>query len=452
VYRAVSETSWAVMSELKDCGLMSELSSGGMIVHTDLIPPGSDLHSTLVVACPPFNRFLRHERVPFISYPYEWSAGMVADAAVLQLELQSKLLLTGFSLKDASIYNTQFINGRPVFIDLPSIEKAPRLDLWVAYGQFCRHFLFPLILKYFQMIDFRGYFLSNLDGLDVESVYRALGWTRRLRPMLFVDVFLQRQFQTSGQRNVETTRKRVGPGSGSGRMASNAFVQIANLDRLIRKIKRLKMKTDFSGNWIDYAESNSYSESAETIKKQLVADFLKAQRPKRLLDLGCNTGTYSLMAHQAGAQVVAVDADEACVDKFYRKVHAQSLNIQPLCMDCASPSPGIGFMNQERKPFLNRAEFDAVLALAVLHHLLITSRIPLEATSIMFSKLTSRWLIMEFVGREDVMFKHLLALREDIYKDVTREHFETVYSRLFHIHEKHEIPDTDRVLYICERK
>jgi len=184
---------------------------------------------------------------------------------------------------------------------------------------------------------------------------------------------------------------------------------------------------------------------------EFVQRFLGQFRPPTVLDLGCNTGAYSRLAAAAGSLVVAADADADSVDVLYREQKDAAAHVLPLRLDIASPSPAVGYMNCERSAFLDRADFDAVFALALLHHLLIISRIPLSATASMFSALTQRWLVIEFVGRSDPMFQHLLALREDIYAEITSEHFEKGYSQHFTIIERQHIPDTDRLLYVLER-
>ncbi len=450
VFRGVSRETWSTMLELRNSGLLEDLINRGLVVRTELIDETGEQHRALQAAQPAFPHFMKHERVPFISYPHEWPRRMIADAALSQLALQRRLIAKGFSLKDASIYNTQFIKGRPVFIDLPSIEHPARMDLWIAYGQFCRHFLFPLILAHHRSIDLGGYYLGNMDGMSVESVYKILGGWRSATPSLLVDVFLQRHLQSYGQKHMDVTRRRTTtPGH---QQPGDTSAQRINLDRLNRKVRKLRNKRDATGHWVGYATNNTYSDEADTAKKMFIQRFAEANKPRQVLDLGCNTGTYSRIAATAGAFVVAADIDPECADHLYEQVNRESLNILPICLDCANPSPGIGFMNRERASFLDRARFDAVFGLALLHHLLITSRIPLPATRDFFAALTKRWLVLEFVGRSDSMFQHLLALREDIYGNISRQNFEAVYSERFNILERQELPGSDRCLYLLERK
>ena len=48
---------------------------------------------------------LEVERIPWISYPYEWSFYQLRDAARLTLDIQKAALSAGMTLKDASAYN-----------------------------------------------------------------------------------------------------------------------------------------------------------------------------------------------------------------------------------------------------------------------------------------------------------------------------------------------------------
>jgi len=79
---------------------------------------------------------LRHERIPFVSYPYEWTFSMLRDAALLQLDLNLAALEEGMILKDSTPYNVQFRGSKPVFVDIGSFERLREGAPWVGYRQF----------------------------------------------------------------------------------------------------------------------------------------------------------------------------------------------------------------------------------------------------------------------------------------------------------------------------
>ncbi len=117
---------------------------------------------------------IRPSQIPFISYPYEWSFSQLKDAALLTLNIQNIALEYNMSLKDASAYNVQFNDGKPIFIDTLSFEKYKANQPWVAYQQFCEHFLAPLVLM--SRVDMRlnKLLCTNIDGIPIEIASKLL--------------------------------------------------------------------------------------------------------------------------------------------------------------------------------------------------------------------------------------------------------------------------------------
>lgn len=455
VYRSVDAKTFALMTQLADKGVFGSLIRSGYLIDTTLVRP-SDTDAEALHPLVPGVELLRHQTVPFISYPCEWTFSMLADAGVHQLSLQLKLLEYGYSLKDASAYNTQFLGARPVFIDVASIEVPARKDLWIAYGQFCRMFLFPLLLSQYRCVDTKGYFLSHIDGMDVDSVCRILGRFSSLRPRLFVDVFLQRLLQEHGTGKV-TLHKDSRAGGPTRHREGDSTGQKLNLRRLLRKIEGLAAAKKRTSAWSGYALQNSYSSEAEKEKVSFVSQVMDERRPQVVLDIGCNTGVYSMIAVKSGARTISIDCDHDCVDALYRTAKTEKLDILPLWVDIANPTPGAGFRNIERRSLLDRiqdagGQCDCVLALALVHHLLVTSRIPLHEVSRLLADLTRRWLIVEFVPVDDPMFQQLLALRENIYGCLTKEYFEQTMSADFQIVAERKLSGSSRVLYLMEKR
>jgi SAM-dependent methyltransferase len=447
VYRAIDSATHALMAQIESSGLLKELVSSSLIIGTRVLNDSATCEELRKIV-PEGECFLRHERVPVVSYPYEWTSSMIADAAILQLRLQAELLGKGYALKDASAYNVQFVGSKPVFIDVPSIEKPARLDIWIAYGQFCRMFLFPLILRKLRSYSTKAYYATNIDGMDVEEVYAVLGMGGALRPCAFTDVFLQKALRghsvSRGQRVEKDLVKST--------KQSDPAVQVLNLKRIMKSVRRLGRPSRKSGHWVDYASDNSYSASAEKAKAEFTRSFLEEHRPQTVLDLGCNTGTYSMLAADAGSRVVAVDSDHECINALYSSLREHPRDILPLWIDLCNPSPGLGYRNKERRPFLERTRSDCVFAFALVHHLLVTSRIPLhEIRDLMFS-LTNKWLLIEFVAVADDMFQQLLSLRENIYGEFTQESFEQAFDVSFRLADKTDLAGTRRSLYAFEKK
>jgi SAM-dependent methyltransferase len=446
IYRVLDESTFSFMLEIEKKGLLNRLKENGYIIPTELVHQGTPLYKTLKDILPHERHFLHHMKVPVISYPYEWTFSMLADAAKLQLSLQLELIEEGFSLKDSSAFNVQFIHCKPVFIDILSIEKPRLKNVWIAYGQFCQMHLFPLLLKRYGNIGLKNYFMGNIDGLSVEEVFRILGFFKSMRPALFIDVFLQSFFQSAASKKTPEIKKKLEQGG------SSTAPQVMNIKRMIRKIDKLMRENKHRGYWKEYVKTKTYSAETELEKVNYLKDFLQEHSPGEVLDLGSNTGQYSLLASRSGADVIAIDSDHDCVDLLYQQAKKENAKILPLWVDIANPSPALGFCHQERKSFMERIKADAVFALALIHHMLITSRIPLPAICDFFYDLTKSYMVIEFVGRRDEMFQQLLALREDIYGDISRESFLETFSKKFELVREQKIAKTQRVLFTFRKK
>ncbi len=444
-YRALDAASFSLVQQLDHQGILGDLSAQGHLINTRTIASDDPIFTTLQSQLPGELHFLRHETVPVITYPYEWSFSMLADAAQLQLTLQLYLIERGYSLKDASAFNVQFLNGRPVFIDILSIEKPRRRDVWIAYGQFCQMHLFPLLLKRYLNLSTRGYFLDNINGLPVEDVYRMFGRWSALKPALFMDVFLQSYFQKSAAGNITPLKQKL------AQEESGADAQTINLNRLARKIRKLARARKTESRWSDYITTHTYTPEAEAEKVRYIQEFLTRHAPRTVLDLGCNTGRYSLLASQSGARVVAIDSDHDSVDLLYQHARKEQADVLPLWVDIANPTPAVGFRNLERKRFLDRVKGEAVFALALIHHLLITSRIPLDAICELFYDLTEAYVVVEFIDREDEMFQSLLALREDIYGTISRDVFLAAFTKKFDLVQQYDLSNSRRTLFTFKK-
>ena len=462
VYRGLDEASHEVLRELTERGLLARLMAEGVLVDTEPVP-GGPLQDTLADAQPPFRHFLRHQSIPALSWPFEWTVSMLADAGLLTLDLQLRLLEAGCSLKDASAYNVQFAGGRPTFIDLGSIERPGRLDVWIALGQFSQMFTFPLLLCRSAGWDLRSYFLGSLGGRDAGQVAAAFGRCGWLRPGLLWDVTLPALLTRWAAR-----RKGLAPqvpvplpgqkGTGTSRCSepvpicpTSSMAQVLNLKRLRRKIARLAAGYRPRGAWSRYAQTCDYPQAAHEAKFARVERFLRETHPLRVLDLGCNTGEYSRLAARCGAQVVAVDADHDAVELLYRRLRAEPAAITPAVVDLCQPSPGMGFMNSERSPWLDRAAADCVLALALMHHLVLSGNLSLAALRDLLFTLSRRHVVLEFVPTDDAMFRRLVEFRADGFDDLTLERCREVFCRRFHLLAEEPLPGTKRTLLFFQK-
>lgn len=389
------------------------------------------------------------ERLPFISYPYEWCFSQLQEAALLTLDLQKKALSQGFSLRDATAYNVQFQGVNPIFIDHLSFESLRPEAPWDAYRQFCSHFLAPLALMAYG--DIRAGLLSRLwiDGLPLDFTSGCLPWRARLRPALLFHIFLHARFQN---KYADTRR--------SAEKAKALKVSDKNrralLDSLIATVQALRLPGNLRTEWGDYYSDTNYSDKADSRKAEIVGQVLETGAKRRIgADLGANTGRYSQIMAQSHDFVISADIDPLAVERHYKVLKGNGVrNILPLVVDLSNPSPALGCNNRERQSFFARSEYDTVLALALIHHLSISAGLPFEQTAQMFQRLLkpNGRLVLEFVPKEDSQVQRLLASREDIFSDYSLEGLEKGYAPFFEREALINIEGSSRIIILMKKK
>jgi hypothetical protein len=387
-------------------------------------------------------KILRPEPITTISYPYEWCFSQLQDAARLTLRIQKRALTRGMSLKDCSAYNIQFQEGRPVLIDTLSFERYEEGRPWVAYRQFCQHFLAPLALMAYTDVRLSQLLRVFIDGLPLDLTSRLLPWRTRVVLPLLVHVHLHAAAQ---KRYANAVVSQVSHGR---QMSKTALLGL--VDGLRRAVMKLRWKSASIG-WADYYDTNAYSADALAAKKAVVAGFIESARPTSVWDLGANTGQFSRLASDRGIPTVAFDLDPAAVELDYQECRSKGeRRLLPLVLDLTNPSPSLGWNNEERSSMFERGPADMVLALALIHHLIISNNVPLVDLAAFFSRLCN-WLVIEYVPKDDPQVARLLANRKDIFDDYTPETFERVFATCFTIRGVEALPDSGRKLYLMSR-
>lgn len=388
--------------------------------------------------------FLEHERIPVISYPYEWTFGMFRDAAMLQLDLVEAAIQEGMTLKDASPYNIQFFAGKPVFIDIPSFETLPVGTPWVGYRQFCEMFLFPLMLQAYKGIHIQPMMRAGIDGVNLQTAARMFSFRDRFRSGVLTHVWLQAKLDSrygNTQKNVRTDLKSAG---------FNKELILAN----VRKLRKLLAKLDWQGEgseWGSYDAFHNYSESDHELKESFIEDCVKASQANVVWDIGCNTGQFSKIAARHAPLVLAMDLDHFAVERLYREIMEKDLGgILPLVQNIADPSPNWGWRNRERVDLQTRAQPDLLLCLALIHHVVISANVPMAEFVDSLSDLSDQ-LVIEYVSRSDDKVKALLRNKEDKYSDYSREGLENELSRHYEILKRQELESGNRYLYWCRK-
>jgi hypothetical protein len=426
---------------LMGSGLYQALVGAGLLVSHEEV-------DTSLAASEGAHRVLRPERIPFVSYPYEWSFGQLKDAALATLHIQKMAMDHGMSLRDASAFNIQFAAGRPALIDTLSFERLPEGRPWVAYRQFSQHFLAPLALATYRDIRLTQLSRVHIDGIPLDLAAGLLPLRARFRVPLFLHVFLHARSQVRHEADSAGTDTEK---SRRGRPFSlQAFRGlVASLEKAVTKLTWKPRRSPWAGY---YAEAESYSAEAIEHKQRLVEALLDRTHGRTAWDLGANTGLFSRIAAAKGMQTIAFDLDPAAVEANYQRVVRDGeANLLPLVMDLVNPSPGLGWENRERQSLAERGPVDVLLALALVHHLAIGNNVPMDRLAGFLRNLCT-WLIVEFVPKSDPKVGGLLALREDVFPHYTQEGFERAFGEAFTVQAAEQIKDSDRMMYLMRAK
>ena len=444
LYRQVNEAYREHYDHLMSSGLYDTLcASGQMVSHTEEEVPASipDLAY----------KMLRPEVIPFISYPYEWPFSALKNAALMTLDIQDVALNHGMILKDASAYNIQFVDGKPIFIDTLSFERYREGEPWIAYGQFCQHFLAPLALMSYCDVRLLRLMRVFIDGVALDLASRLLPFQTRFRLGLLIHIHMHAKTQL---RHNDTGRDPKMDGDtqrkpASGKVSLQALRGV--VDNLRSAITKLEWKPTGT-EWGEYYEDTNYSSEAEGNKERLVQQLIERVQPEMVWDLGANTGRFSRLASQSDIPTVAFDIDPAAVEKnFLACIRDGDRNMLPLVLDLTNPSPSIGWRNIERDSLIDRGPAPLVLALALVHHLAISNNVPLPNLAAFFAGIC-RSLVIEFVPKCDSQVRRLLATRDDIFPDYTPAGFEQAFAPFFTIEESVPVEGSDRLLFLMHSK
>jgi hypothetical protein len=383
------------------------------------------------------------ERVELITYPWEWSFSQLRDAALLTLEAQERAAAAGFTLRDSSAFNVQFVRGRPILIDTLSFEPATPDEPWLPYRQFCGQFLAPLALMAYCDVRLGLLMRPMPGGIPLDLASALLPARTRLSTRLGPHIHLHARAQARPVSHESAQRDRAGRVSPLGKRAL--------IDHLRRTVEGMR-KPHTSTPWSAYETTSTYSNAAAESKLRLVKDLLEQVPGGWVWDVGANRGWFSLAAAQMGRKVVALDRDAGAADVLYRHVRSSGEErVLPLVMDIGNPTPGVGWALEDYQSLFDRCNADVVLALALIHHLAIGRNIPLDRISALFARL-AEWLVIEWVPKEDPMVVAMLAHREDIFGEYDEVAFKRAFGADFSFERSEPIPDSGRVLHLLRRR
>lgn len=435
LYRQINRGYREDYERLIKSGLYKELTTKGLLISHSR----ADIEPCIEDCC-----YMTIEPVfiPFISYPYEWCFSQLKGAALATLEIQKTALSKDMSLKDASAYNIQFLDGKPVLIDTLSFERYKEGRPWIAYSQFCRHFLAPLELMARKDIRM-GLLLKNfIDGIPLDLAGSLLPFSARFHFGSMMHIHLHARSERKYEKE-EIAFEEV-----KGLSRKSLLALIESLESAVRKLRWKPGGTE----WAEYYDETNYSDEAFENKKRIVGEFLSRAGAREVWDIGGNDGTFSRIAVGLGADTVCMDVDPACVEKNYLKcVNEGEKKLLPLVVDLFNPSPPIGWRAEERMSIFERGPVQTVLALALIHHLMISNNVPMPMVASFFADLTET-LIIEFVPKSDSQVQRLLVTREDIFEDYNIECFLTEFGEFFDIEARENVVPSERTIFLMRRK
>ena len=431
VLRALSDDGLADWQALAGSRLFAEAVAEGKLVETSVAEAPIDGAAAV----------LEHARVPFVSYPYEWTFAMLRDAALLQLELLRRALDENLILKDSSSYNVQFRGAKPVFIDIGSFERLREGEPWAGYRQFCMLYLNPLLLQAYKGVDFRPWLRGSLAGITPADARHVLTGRDVFRRGVLTNVALHARLERKhdeSSRDVKTELKRAG---------FKKELIVANVRRLEKLVRRLEWKPGAS-EWSDYEATTSYDAADAARKEEFVREVVHMREWNRVWDIGCNEGRHSRIAAENSRYVVALDGDAAVVDRLYRSLAAAGeARILPLAVDVTDPSPALGWHGLERQTLDARGKPELTLCLAVLHHVVMSGNVPV-AEFLSWLRELGTALVIEFPTRDDPRVAALLQRKkEGAHPDYDRQAFERELADRFDIVRTEELASGTRILH-----
>lgn len=437
VLRGLNTRGAGIYEQLEKQAFFNEWLQAGKIIHTGRAPDGDD--GAAALSGGGWAMALVHQRIPFVSYAYEWPFAMLKDAALLHLDLLAESIANGWILKDATPYNIQWLGARPVFIDIPSLQPRPADALWSGYRQFCMNFLFPLMLKAHLNINYLPLLRAELDGITAADVRRYFSGHHLFKKGVLPHVVFPAWAEAAAIKH-EARAKNISP---SRQSATIVLGLVRGLQNTVGRLSSPPARTV----WSDYEKTHSYNDTDAAAKKDFVRRCAAGQRWRLAWDLGCNTGVYAAVCAEYADYVVATDGDHDAVENLYLAQRAQNnKNILPLIMNLANMSPGQGWAGKERAAFERRGSPDLVMCLALIHHLRITANIPLTLILDWLRELNAA-LIIEFVGRDDEMTQKLLHGKSETYDDYNQAAFEAAVTERFIIARTAKLKNGMRQLY-----
>jgi len=431
VYRQVNTSYLDHYKHLMSSGLYDQLTKKGWLIkHEEVAHFSSGKPDAPIILLP--------EQIPLISYPYEWCFTQLKDAALLTLNIMRASMDKGMILKDATPLNIQFIGARPVFIDTLSFERYDPHQPWIAYRAFCENFLAPLLLNAYLGMESGKLFLSHPDGVPVQDCANWLRFKSRFHSLALLHIHLQKAV-THG-------------GNDPNKNAFSKSKLLRIIEHLAGGIEKLKIP-ERRTTWNEYYDPAITSAEYLREKEEALKDFLSGIDYRSALDMGCNNGHFTKRLVRESVRVAGTDLDAAAINDFYlSQKNRNDHTALALVCDWLNPGADGGWENAERTNLISRVQSDLVMALALLHHLVLAKNVPFPLIASLLNRLCNKWLVVEFVTKDDERAKEMLERKGDIFPNYHPDAFEEALSEFFHLKKKRDLKGGSRILYLFEKK
>ena len=437
VFRAISQSASADWDSISAKTFFVTAMQSGRVVQTERSPSMDSFAKS-----EGFAAALEHERLPLISWPYEWSFSMLREAALLQLDLMNDCLADGFILKDASAFNVQFRGSRPQFIDVGSMVPYVSGQTWDGYRQFCQMMLFPLMLQAWKGVHFQPALRGSLEGIAPDQFAALLGVWDFFRRGALTHVWLHARLQAKSPSQVRISQSMQRSGFGKSMILNN-------VKGLRKAVAGLQWKPSAS-TWSDYDQSSEPVLRDGAVKESFIENVCRNKRYSVVWDLGCNQGRYSRIAARTADVVLATDSDHLTIDRLYQSLRSEdNRNIVPLVVDLADPSPALGWRGAERPGLEQRSKPNLIFCLALIHHLVIGKNLLLREVIEWLASFNAD-VVIEFVERDDAQVRELLRNREDVFSDYCRQSFLQSVNQHFEIQNQRVLPSGTRTLFLLK--
>jgi hypothetical protein len=433
IYRAINENYLDIYAKLMESGLYEKL------INEELLIPHSE-EKTIPLTIPGHSLIIKPFQVKNITYPYEWSYEQMRDAAICTLKIQEISLSYGFSLKDATPFNIQFIDGKPRLIDTLSFFINDK-KAWFAYKQFCESFFAPLVLSAFVDHDIGRIGRIYHNGIPLLLASTMLPHRTWFKPSILVHLHMHARAQQSAGK-IEKKR---------GESISNPGNQARLIFSLQSAVSSLPKTKSFL-NWTNYYSGDCVHPMYLKNKIEIVEKALSEMKPQTVIDVGCNTGVFSKIASKYSNMVIAIDRDPSSIESLYGVAKQEKItNLIPLVIDILNPSPSLGWMNHERSSFLERIDPDVIFLLGISHHLLGQANITFPMLAELCSK-SRKFVFFEFIPDSDSKYKELFRTRVNQFEWYTQEELLKVFENQFTVKNVWKIEPTDRTIFLFEKK